>query len=489
VWLSVMPWLYLFKFGLERQGTVLLMACVCVCMSVAFRCTTRVLISAMSCKVEEAQQTLFDQPIFGKATKAVVEQLANHKDGMSFYPIYVAAEEDNVAHLPLSWTQWLIVHVVSVAHSFIPLMLLLSRRDEGDDDFEYVGYFWTLAPLLTSMLGLFQETRVFVTLAFENIEEYTDAVDEIFVFMYISASHSIKHRMKNAFVRTVTENDKWRKDHVGGDPTRWAVLDRPGLRFQGTAETGAPSQDLTQTNNSMLTQTGKFDELADLFACRAAFNFTRKEGIMLFRFMRKWVIQDIQAERFEVEQCMDKLLVALGCVAALAAATWINREEPPLFVVIVRGLDIAVILYLIIKVLNLCVNANEHLFDDTCRMLLDWSDKVAIEGSQFEGESLRDPAIGWLYDVQSGGARPVQWDGDFNSVHDASDKFQKERRQQLQREDALRVLDTTIKIMKEVEQKQMFFGMEVTSALRNRFVTAAVSTAVAWAGKKLTALL
>jgi hypothetical protein len=49
------------------------------------------------------------------------------------------------------------------------------------------------------------------------------------------------------------------------------------------------------------------------------------------------------------------------------------------------------------------------------------------------------------------------------------------------------VLDTTIKLMNEVVQKQMFFCMEVVSALHNRFVTAGVSAAVAWAGKKLAA--
>jgi hypothetical protein len=395
-----------------------------------------------------------------------------------------------------------IVNFVSVAHSFLPLIAVWLRRSDGDDEFENVGYLWTLAPLLTSMLSLFHETRVFLTLAFESIEEYKDAIDEIFVFLYISSSHSIKSRMsmRNTFVRTVTENDNWRKDNAGKREVECVFPERAGLRFLDRAELQTSSSEVMRvfSHSGGLTQVGTgaanwaCDELEDLSACRAAFNFTRKEGIQLFRFMRKWVTQDIQTERFEVELCMDKLLVALGCLIALAAITWLEGEEPPLHIVFVRALDLSVLLYLIISILNLCVTANEHLFDETCRMLLDWSDKVAMEDSRFEGEGLRDPAIGWFHDVHSGKSKPLEWNGVFHDMSQQqgskTDALQKDRSEHHRREEALRALDTTIKIMKEVEQKQMFLGMEVTSALRSRVVTAAVSAAVAWAGKKLAAL-
>merc|ERR1719396_267783 len=101
--------------------------------------------------------------------------------------------------------------------------------------------------------------------------------------------------------------------------------------------------------------------------------------------MREWLSNDIQNERLALElfiQCAGAIVV--GVLVVLVWSFFKMRHVSAVWTI--APLNICLFSYYIMRALNLCVQANEYLFDWTRRILLDWQDEVVIKMSEFSGD-------------------------------------------------------------------------------------------------------
>merc|ERR1719401_371561 len=123
--------------------------------------------------------------------------------------------------------------------------------------------------------------------------------------------------------------------------------------------------------------------------------------------MREWLSKDIQNERLALElfiQCAGAIVV--GVLVVLVWSFFKMRHVSAVWTI--APLNICLFSYYILRALNLCVQANEYLFDWTRRILLDWQDEIVIKTSAFS-EDAKQPAIGWVWDSDS--PKPLKLEG------------------------------------------------------------------------------
>jgi hypothetical protein len=304
------------------------------------------------------------------------------------------------------------------------------------------------------------------------IEDFEDVIDELLIFIYVSAPRKMKHStlLKKKYQKQVQSNDEYRRDLLAelreelGDSLK--ALDVDENRFQTSSEA------LNKKKVSLRDVEGGpqnvMDELEYLNEFQVAFNFRRVEGITLFKHIRRWLNTDILNERLEVEHFINITIqfICLGLVALLVAYT---QAHAVTVIWILVPYDIVVLFAFVLRALGLCISANEYLFDETEILLLNWQEHTT---NWKEPESLFEfpdnderKGIAWIWD----GTKPKAVRCGF-ALQNAEEAHAKE---------IYRALDVLLRRCRLLEVRQRIMGLEVTKHLRNRMIASLGSVLVA----------
>lgn len=181
------------------------------------------------------------------------------------------------------------------------------------------------------------------------MEQFSDVVDQVVIFLFICASitGAKSHRLfRDKFVRVVSDNDvqrreKWQilktsSEHPGQsaevayfaereNEDRWQVQERDVTqRISGNRPSVESMLERVESCRSDAeneeAEMKDADELALLYAHQVMFNFSKPEGIMLFRKMRLWMRTQSVNEAFETEMFM--VFGLLFIFAAVTSMAW-----------------------------------------------------------------------------------------------------------------------------------------------------------------------
>lgn len=148
-----------------------------------------------------------------------------------------------------------------------------------------------------------------------------------------------------------------------------------------------------------------YSELHNLAERAVAFNFSHKEGVMLYRQMRNWLRLDILNERSGVELFMTFVVpLSFGCICICWSQYLLNAGEVGKSVSMVFWPAVAFVLATnVSRALAQCVKANEYLFTWPSKLLFEWQD-YAVTG---EGGFPCRNEPGWIWDTSAHCARPL----------------------------------------------------------------------------------
>eukprot|EP00440_Ansanella_granifera_P030858 gb/GFBE01033512.1/.p1 GENE.gb/GFBE01033512.1/~~gb/GFBE01033512.1/.p1 ORF type:complete len:694 (+),score=125.29 gb/GFBE01033512.1/:1-2082(+) len=426
------------------------------CAIAAFRFVHNIHVSSCDCACEAENSRMLRDRTFGKAMHQMVHTLADNKDEKrSFWPIFVKSEDDEPEK---NWScfRTSLVILGPLLHGVLPQIYMSYTYSEPllpvKEDWVIMSVIGlgVIAPAIE--MGYFLYTFV------DAIVEFEDVAKQLLIFSCISSKLSMRKRAMrfNAFKKVISDNDKYRQQHGFEDKTRF-------------------DDKRTETRWSN-------DELCDLSLFRVSFNFSRREGVMLYRKMRQWLSTDVLNERMEIEWYVS-ISIAICVVSTAVLAIGYFATGKPSAVWTVLPWDIMIMAYLILRSLNLCVVANEYLFDDASRALLDWLDEIGQPEAYFETSpdkkhELRQPAIGWVFDEKEQREKALP----LCNVHDGAE-VTLDAADDKSLDKAKQILDNTIRRIELLEEKQKILGLEVTRALRNRLAASLFSVIVAMASK------
>lgn len=456
-WLSTFPWIFLSQGTYAchtnhrctevdfHMSPVAILAPWIACFFAAFRMARGPLLSASACKCEVAhKRALTDDKLYGRAMAQIVNKLSDHADKLSFYPVFTKEEnEEPVKGLPPSWTATLLIIAVSMVQGIVPPIWMPLIYGEAIIPSTTLEFF----TVLTCIIGASVEACAFLFSLHDSIKEYADVVDEIYIFMFVSGRASSKRRpsARKKFRQIVGDSDIYRKEHsrlleMQSGRGTLQFLSRKGERFEG-------------------------DSWGKLHVHQVAFNFARKEGVLLFKKMRSWICTDILNERFEVELLVNLLLLVIALsVLVLGLQYLVHREVCVLWFLV--PFDVFVAIFFVLRALNLCIDTNEYLFDLSKRILLEWEEDAVGFGNKLCADMEADgrgPAIAWTWSSSEQRPEPVPYPAEL--LQSAADTH----------EPAVEVMNVMVKQMESLEKKQTILGMAVTTELRNRIIASLVS--------------
>lgn len=315
------------------------------------------------------------------------------------------------------------------------------RHEQLDDDLE-LG--WVPSALrFTSVVGPAYETYMLLRSYCLAIDEYRGVVDELLIFTYLGSTYWEKQRRKLRleFSRIVGKNDEDRKKIM-----------QQSFKNKDRIDTfvGHVQRRLTEVQDPLKIQ-------------RVQFNLTNRDGVLFYRTMRQWILGDIINESFEVEFFLNVsfMFVAVGLV--YLCVTYLTEKEQGITAVwTILPMDIFVLSILVLRTLNLCVSANEYLFDSYERLLMNWQDCVHNpyqSGETFENVSRdeRDTAIAWIWGDDEK-PKPLKM-GKVLAIE-----------QNTLESVVAKVLALTIGMSQKGEDRQSILGFAVTPQLRTQLV-------------------
>jgi len=480
--LTTFPWVYILKFGdyacdvtpqcAEEDfhfSPMFVFTPIFATMISALRWTHNLDASSTSCAVYAQQIRYMSDPVYGPAMSQIINKLGDPKDELSYFPIYVRSEKDETDALPLKKRYRAMLWIVSILCGILPHLWYVYAWDEPLVPTDEAAP-PQIAMLLTGFLASCWECHQYLTQFFIAIEELKDVTHELLIFISIGCKASSKARPTQweAFRDVVLANDRYRKLHAEhfqaslservANAKSFACLNHGTERFN-------PSGVSTKALKNAGFEPGRYsDELEKLHMYQVAFNFKRKEGVLLFRMMRKWIVTDILNERLEVEQFIMITLHFLLMGAFILFGSFLGHKVTAIDTVI--ALMMVVLLSFILRAVEACAQANSYLFEGYERVLLDWQEEALDPRSSFETKG-RKPAVGWIWDQQAQQAVPLEFSSKL-SDHDKGDNGWLDRIMELAR--------TTNKLL---EERQKILGFEVTFALRNRVVASLGSVVLA----------
>lgn len=302
--------------------------------------------------------------------------------------------------------------------------------------------------------------------------EFSDVVKQLQLFIYLGATYKVRHKpyMQKLFGEIVKSNDEYRRRHADnfrflGVPVKVKYLVSPRACYHEDHAAQLPANHLE-----------KRDELVDLHVRQVAFNFSRKDGVLLFRRFRRYVRTDIFNERKEVEQYINVSVIA---IILMFATTLCAQRTYGQFtsVCLVFPFDIFVLSIHIFSSLSKCVQANECLFDMYERVLLSWKEQTFDQDTTFEGNDPNCKAMAWVWNTKN------------NERESLSSPFSDDSKPGPSSKPALHELRETLDLAASMERlledKQQILGFEVTKELRNRLMASLMSVLVAIASRHM----
>lgn len=426
------------------------------CMMAAFQFTRGVKVSACDCACEGRIAKMINRDHeFGPAINETITKLSDPADEFSYFPVYVSSEHEEPAALPNDWSDRIFLFVVPLIHALLPDAWMVLNYGEQWIPVEpwvhwELGWQARMTSLVavTAIIGPYIEVYNFLSDFHMAIEQFQDVVDQLMIFVYICSKSSTKQQAltQTTFRKSVSENDEYRQTF-----SNIFKAEKPNFRCFDKGENRWVNYEPT-------------DELSGLKVHRVAFNMKRIEGVKLFRLMRKWLCTDILNERMEVEIFITLSTVFFIVSFVFLVGTYMKYQELTA-VWTILPFDIVVILFMILRGLDVCIKANEYLFEHMERLLLDWQDEAVNPETSF-GEEGDGCAIGWVWDVVK--QRPKAMTYTCKTLEPDNNKTaagigSTSRHVQ----DSLSI---TIQRINKLEAKQRILGFEVTKELRNRLL-------------------
>jgi len=409
------------------------------CMIAGFRFSFEICDSACDCACDKKQDHL-DRvyPEYKDAKNIILQKLSNPKDTSSFYPTF-GAEGSQPPDIGTKICLTCVAIVCAITPNFIMKFNHPHEKMALSNEWQRVMTF-------TGILGVSIQFSLFLYLLVDVLFQFFLTVNEVLIFAYITSSPRMRARdaIVKPFLKTIQYNDTLRKN---SKPYKQLKRRNRTYVLRQADERKQQVKKLYQdpTNGSLGLHLIEF-------------NFANKEGVQLWRVMREWLRIDILAERVGAELFM---LVCIFFVIAVGGSCFVTVFifKKATVITIWGPFTCALLLIFLSIALNLCVTANEYLFDWQPLILYDWIDTISFHPHGLEQGRSTDLGLIWYEDAR----RHVGSDGKLSAQMGAQMDAES-----VEWQSACKALKHTIKCINLLEEKQEILGLPVTAALRNR---------------------
>eukprot|EP00928_Gymnodinium_smaydae_P070869 TRINITY_DN54618_c0_g1_i1.p1 TRINITY_DN54618_c0_g1~~TRINITY_DN54618_c0_g1_i1.p1 ORF type:complete len:838 (-),score=122.87 TRINITY_DN54618_c0_g1_i1:214-2355(-) len=484
-WLALMPWLVLCFGRLEcimdtsckdvhyHLSWVVFFFPWAACVLAAFRFTFAVCDSACDCACEAEQQRLMSNHLnYMDCVDAVLSKLSDPCDSLSFFPTFTrSANSKPVEGMPLETSEQIFVTSMAMLCAAVPSVFMFVRYHESP----LQGEFFSMVIVFTGTLGLAIEFRLFLLALAGALHQFNDAVKEVIIFVYISASKRMKQRpsLRNPFKAAARRNDvyRWHKrDYFNNCRTSEGEGSIDGFAY---LDLQCPSFWPIHAGRFVRSQVDDLDagEMARLREHQVVFNFSVKNGVLLFRRIRDWLRIDILCERSSMELFVNVSIVLILSLSLVSLVVFFHYDKITALLVFVPVFCSSLIGYLV-WALNLCVQVNDFLFEWQTKILFDWKDAAWNDEKAFGAHT----EVGWIWDGNGPKALRIEEDPEEQAQHQVELFFKNTNL-------AAKILQNTNKRIELLEEKQQVLGLTVTSALRTKVLVTIASLLVPTAWK------
>eukprot|EP00927_Polykrikos_kofoidii_P029682 TRINITY_DN25630_c0_g2_i2.p1 TRINITY_DN25630_c0_g2~~TRINITY_DN25630_c0_g2_i2.p1 ORF type:complete len:789 (-),score=94.12 TRINITY_DN25630_c0_g2_i2:37-2070(-) len=434
--LGLVPWLMLafgdvcdcLPYAVECQGDIgFVLPCAIFflpwlgCVLTAFSFIHQIVDSALDCQCGIMQEgVLHRNPRYTLALSAILNKISDPNDPKSFFPTFVDPETASVVdRMPIEPGMSKFIMFMSIVIGLSPVVWVLFSFRHDLQDANAIE----LAMLVAAPWSTVTQFNYFFKHVEEITENFTYAVNELFIFLFISSKSNTRQqaRMKKGWEKILQGNASFRtrmEKFVKGLPQISTAQRNESEETIVGVTKGLPTAPEGNDSDTASFRLRKslagsplelrhrlqhvFPELTDIEERGVAINFTTADGVMLYRLLRDWLRLDILNERSGLEMFMTFMFPFFVAIWVMTFLQWLRGTLSVPFFGILFFLFLCVLYF--IRGLSQCVCANEHLFLSPSKALFEWED-ANVNGTHGLGQ-LQD--VGWVWNTRERRVEPLK---------------------------------------------------------------------------------